>query len=72
MLLRIAMMRNELQRQRKALSREIDLRQKERTQLQRKGTSPIRTLFYLLKVVHEISLHFLHVESFSKKALVHL
>lgn len=55
MLLRIAMMRNELQRQRKALSREIDLRQKERTQLQRKGTSPIRTHFYLLKVVHEIS-----------------
>lgn len=39
MLLRIAMMRNELQRQRKALSREIDLRQKERTQLQRKGKS---------------------------------
>lgn len=37
MLLRIAMMRNELQRQRKALSREIDLRQKERTQFQKKG-----------------------------------
>lgn len=39
MLLRIAMMRSELQRQRKALSREMDLRQKERTQLQRKGKS---------------------------------
>uniref|UniRef100_H3CDN0 UV radiation resistance associated gene n=3 Tax=Tetraodon nigroviridis TaxID=99883 RepID=H3CDN0_TETNG len=36
MLLRIAMMQNELQRQRRALSREVDLRQKERTQLQRK------------------------------------
>lgn len=45
MLLRIAMMRNELQRQRKALSREIDLRQKERTQLQRKGKSSIHTEF---------------------------
>lgn len=39
MLLRIAMMRSELQRQRKALSREMELRQKERTQLQRKGNS---------------------------------
>lgn len=39
MLLRIAMMRSELQRQRKALGREMDLRQKERTQLQRKGKS---------------------------------
>lgn len=37
MLLRIAMMRHELQRQRKALSKEIDLRQKERMQLQKKG-----------------------------------
>ncbi|XP_029704489.1 UV radiation resistance-associated gene protein-like [Takifugu rubripes] len=37
MLLRIAMMRSELQRQRKALGREMELRQKERTQLQRKG-----------------------------------
>lgn len=45
MLLRIAMMQHELQRQRKALSREIDLRQKERTQLQRKGKSSIRTEF---------------------------
>lgn len=37
MLLRIAMMRSELQRQRRALSREMDLRHKERSQLQRKG-----------------------------------
>lgn len=45
MLLRIAMMRNELQRQRKALGREIELRQKERTQLQRKGKpSPPHTV----------------------------
>lgn len=37
MQLRIAVLRSELQRQRKALGREIDLRQKDRTQLQRKG-----------------------------------
>lgn len=37
MQLRIAVLRSELQRQRKALGREIDLRQKERTQLQKKG-----------------------------------
>lgn len=55
MLLRIAMMQNELQRQRKALSREIDLRQKERTQLQRKGKSSGNTEFPLQKVVHETS-----------------
>uniref|UniRef100_A0A671VNC1 UV radiation resistance associated gene n=1 Tax=Sparus aurata TaxID=8175 RepID=A0A671VNC1_SPAAU len=36
MQLRIAVLRSELQRQRKALGREIDLRQKDRTQLQRK------------------------------------
>ncbi|XP_073335557.1 UV radiation resistance-associated gene protein [Pagrus major] len=36
MQLRIAVLRSELQRQRKALGREIDLRQKERTQLQKK------------------------------------
>uniref|UniRef100_A0A3P8VYR4 UV radiation resistance associated gene n=1 Tax=Cynoglossus semilaevis TaxID=244447 RepID=A0A3P8VYR4_CYNSE len=36
MQLRIAMLRNELQRQRKALGREVDLRQKERAQLQKK------------------------------------
>lgn len=37
MQLRIAVLRSELQRQRKALGREIDLRQKERSQLQKKG-----------------------------------
>lgn len=37
MQLRIAVLRSELQRQRKALGREIDLRQKERAQLQKKG-----------------------------------
>ncbi|XP_038564090.1 UV radiation resistance-associated gene protein [Micropterus salmoides] len=36
MQLRIAVLRSELQRQRKALGREIDLRQKERAQLQKK------------------------------------
>lgn len=39
MQLRIAVLRSELQRQRKALGREIDLRQKERAQLQKKGKS---------------------------------
>uniref|UniRef100_A0A8C4EQP5 UV radiation resistance associated gene n=1 Tax=Dicentrarchus labrax TaxID=13489 RepID=A0A8C4EQP5_DICLA len=37
MQLRIAVLRSELQRQRKALGREIDLRQKETVQLQKKG-----------------------------------
>lgn len=37
MQLRIAVLRSELLRQRKALGREIDLRQKERAQLQKKG-----------------------------------
>lgn len=37
MQLRIAVLRSELQRQRKALGREIDLRQKERAQFQKKG-----------------------------------
>lgn len=37
MQLRIAVLRSELQRQRKALGREIDLRQKERSQLRKKG-----------------------------------
>lgn len=39
MQLRIAVLRSELQRQRKALGREIDLRQKDRAQLQKKGKS---------------------------------
>uniref|UniRef100_A0A672H8T2 C2 domain-containing protein n=1 Tax=Salarias fasciatus TaxID=181472 RepID=A0A672H8T2_SALFA len=39
MQLRIAVLRSELQRQRKALGREIDLRQKERAQLQKKAFS---------------------------------
>lgn len=37
MQLRIAVLRCELQRQRKALGREIDLQQKEKSQLQKKG-----------------------------------
>lgn len=37
MQLRIAVLRSELQRQKKALSRERDLQQKERIQLQKKG-----------------------------------
>lgn len=37
MQLRIAVLRSELQRQKKALGREIDLRQKERSQLRKKG-----------------------------------
>lgn len=37
MQLRIAVLRSELQRQRKALGREIDLQQKEKSQLQKKG-----------------------------------
>lgn len=37
MQLRIGVLRSELERQRKALGRETDLRQKERAQLQKKG-----------------------------------
>lgn len=37
MQLRLAVLRSELQRQRKALGREIDLQQKEKSQLQKKG-----------------------------------
>lgn len=43
MQLRIAVLRSELQRQKKALGREIDIRQKERAQLQKKGKSNWRT-----------------------------
>lgn len=39
MQLRIAVLRSELQRQKKALSRETDLQQKERIQLQKKGNA---------------------------------
>ncbi|KAJ4930244.1 hypothetical protein JOQ06_019250, partial [Pogonophryne albipinna] len=40
MQLRIAVLRSELQRQRKALGREMDLRQKESARLQKKGNCP--------------------------------
>ena len=39
MQLRIGVLRSELERQRKALGREIEQRQKERAQLQKKGKS---------------------------------
>lgn len=47
MQLRIAVLRSELQRQRKALGREIDLQQKEKSQLQKKGRVSIFFFFDL-------------------------
>ncbi|KAA8586469.1 hypothetical protein FQN60_000305, partial [Etheostoma spectabile] len=46
MQLRIAVLRSELQRQRKALGREIDLRQKDNAQLQKKGKANGYLFFY--------------------------
>lgn len=43
MQLRIGVLRSELERQRKALGREVDLRQKERAQLQKKGKMAAHT-----------------------------
>ncbi|KAI3373415.1 hypothetical protein L3Q82_022021 [Scortum barcoo] len=69
MQLRIAVLRSELQRQRKALGREIDLRQKERAQLQKKGKAYESTYNrYLFFHPHDVSLSSMDVsgkEAFS-------